>query len=68
MAVIHIAQTQKQTFSHVLHAGAGFYVAAVAFAVVSQDYALAILVTLVSGGGVAVSLIKRTGSPQIHAC
>ncbi len=67
IAVIHIAQTQKQTFSYVLQAGAGFYVAVVVFAVVSQDYALAILVTLVSGGGVAVSFIKRGGSPQIRA-
>jgi lipoprotein signal peptidase len=67
IAVIHIAQTQKQTLSRVLQAGAGFYGAVVAFAVVSQDYALAILVTLVSGGGVAVSLIKRSGSPQIRA-
>jgi peptidoglycan/LPS O-acetylase OafA/YrhL len=66
-AIIHIAQAQHQTFARVLQAGAGFYVAVVAFAVVSQDYALAILVTLVSGGGVAVSLTKRSGVAQIRS-
>ncbi len=67
IAVIHIAQAQHQTFAHVLQAGARFYVVVIAFAVVSQDYALAILVTLVSGGGVAVSLTKRSGSSQIRS-
>jgi len=63
-AVIQIVQAQHQTFARVLQAGAGFYVAVVAFAVVSQDYALAILVTLMSGGGVAVLLANRSGSRQ----
>jgi lipoprotein signal peptidase len=67
IAIIHIAQAQHQTFAHVLQAGGGFYVAVVAFAVVSQDYALAILVTLVSVGGVALSLTKRSGSSQIRS-
>lgn len=64
IAVIQIAQAQHQTFARVLQAGAGFYVAVVVFAVVSQDYALAILVTLMSGGGVAVLLANRSGSQQ----
>jgi len=67
IAVIHIARAQKQTVSHLLQAGGAVYVAVVAFAVLSQDYALAILVTLVSGGGVALSCLKRNGSPQIRA-
>jgi hypothetical protein len=61
IAIIQIAQAQHQTFARVLQAGAGFIVA---FAVVSQDYALAILVTSMSGGGVAVLLANRSGSPQ----
>jgi len=78
IAVIQIAQTQNQTFTHILQAGgvfyaavvifafthilqAGgvFYAAVVIFAVASQDYALAVLATLVIGAGAAISLAKR---------
>ena len=65
IAVIQIARAQHQTFTHVLQVGAVFYGAVVLFAVASQDYALAILVTLVIGVGAAISLTKRMISPQI---
>lgn len=65
IAVIQIARAQHQTFTHVLQAGAVFYGAVVLVAVASQDYALAILVTLVIGVGAAISLTKRMISLQI---
>lgn len=65
IAAIRIAQVQHQTIAHVLQVGAAFYVAVVLFAVASQDYALAILVTLVMGAGAATTLTKRTVPPQI---
>jgi hypothetical protein len=65
IAVIQIAQAQHQTFTHALEAGAAFYAAVVIFAVASQDYALAALVTLVTGGAAATSLAKRSITPQI---
>jgi signal peptidase (SPase) II len=65
IAVIRIAQAQDQTFTHVLQVGAVFYLAVVLLAVASQDYALAALVTLVTGVGVAAALTKRMISPQI---
>ena len=66
IAVIQIAQAQHRTFTHVLQAGTVSYVAVVLFAVVaSQDYALAVLVTLVMGLGAAISLTKRMISPQV---
>jgi hypothetical protein len=65
IAVIQIARAHHQTFTHVLQAGAVFYVAVVLFAVATQDYALAVLVTLVIGVGAAISLTKRMISPQI---
>lgn len=65
IAVIQIARAQHQTFTHVLQVGAVFFGAVVLFAVASQDYALAILVTLVIGVGAAISLTKRMISPQI---
>jgi hypothetical protein len=65
IAVIQIAQAQHQTFTHVFQAGAVFYVAVVLLAVASQDYALAVLVTLVIGVGAATLLTKRIISPQI---
>jgi lipoprotein signal peptidase len=65
IAVIQIAWAQHQTFTHVLQAGAVFYGAVVLFAVASQDYALVILVTLVTGVGAAISLTKRMISPNI---
>lgn len=64
IAVIQIAQVQHQTFTHVLQAGAVFYAAVVIFAVASQDYALAVLVTLVTGGAAATSLTKRSITPK----
>jgi len=65
IAVVRIAPAQRQTFAHTWQAGAVFYVGVVPFAVASQDYALAVLVSLVTGVGVATSLIKRMVSPQI---
>jgi uncharacterized membrane protein YqjE len=65
IAVIEIAQVQHQTFTHVLQAGAAFYAAVVIFAVASQDYALAVLVTLVTGGATATSLTKRSITPTL---
>jgi hypothetical protein len=65
IAVIRIARAQHQTFTHVLQAGAVFYGAVLLFAVASQDYALAILVTLVIGVGAAISITKRMISLQI---
>ncbi len=65
IAVIRIAQAQRQTFAHILQAGAVFYVAVVLFAVASQDYALAVLVTVVTGAGAATWRAKRMNSPQI---
>jgi hypothetical protein len=65
IAVIQIAQAQHQTFTRVLQAGAVFYVGVVLFAVASQDYALAVLVTLVTGVGAAKSVTKQMISPQI---
>lgn len=65
IAVIQIAQAQHQTYARVLQAGAVFYAAVVIFAVASQDYALAVLVTLVTGGGAAASLPKRTVTPPL---
>jgi hypothetical protein len=65
IAVIQIAQAQHQTFAHILQAGAVFDVAVVLFAVASQDYVLAVLVTLVIGVGAATSLTKRMISPPI---
>lgn len=65
IAVIQIAQAQHQTFAHVLQAGAVFYVAIVFFAVATQDYALAVLVTLVTGIGAATSLTGRMSPPHI---
>jgi signal peptidase (SPase) II len=64
IAVIQIARAQHQTFTHVLQAGTAFYVAVVLFAVASQDYALAILATLVMGISAATSLTKRMTSPK----
>jgi signal peptidase (SPase) II len=64
-AVIRIAQAQHQTLTHALQAGAVFYVAVVLLAVASQDYAVAVLVTLVMGFGEAISLTKRKISSQI---
>jgi len=64
IAVIRIARAQHQTFAHVLQAGAVFYVAVVLFAVASQDYGLAVLVTLMVGVGAATSLTKQMISPQ----
>jgi len=65
LVVIQIARAQHQTFTRVLQAGAVFYVVVVLFAVATQDYALAVLVTLVIGVGAATSLTKRLISPQI---
>ena len=65
IAVIRIAQAQYQTCVHVVQAGAVFYVAVVLVAVASQDYALAVLVTLVTGVVAATSITKRMISPQI---
>jgi hypothetical protein len=65
IAVIQIARAQHQTFTHVLQAGAVFYAAVVIFAVASQDYALAFLVTLVMGGTATTWFSKRMVSPQI---
>jgi Signal peptidase (SPase) II len=64
IAVIQIARAQHQAFAHVVQVGALFYVAVVLFAVVSQDYGLAALVTLVVGVGAATSLTKQLISPQ----
>ena len=65
IASIEIARAKHQTFTHVLQAGAVFYVAVVLFAVVSQDYALAVLVTFVIAVGAAASLTRRMISVQI---
>jgi hypothetical protein len=65
IAVIRIAQAQHQTSARVLQAGAVFYVSVVLFAVASQAYALAVLVTLVLGVSAATSLTKRMISPQV---
>jgi hypothetical protein len=65
IAVIQIARAHHQSLTQVLQAGAVFYVAVVFFGVATQDYALAILVTLVIGVGAAISLTKRMVSPQI---
>lgn len=65
IAVIQVAKAQHQTFTHVVQAGAVFYVAVVVLAVASQDYARAVLVTVVIGVGAATSLTKRMISPQI---
>ena len=65
IAVIRIAQAQHQTLAHVLQAAALFYLGVVIFAVVSQDYALAILATLVIAIGGVTTLRKRMISPQI---
>jgi hypothetical protein len=67
IAVIQIAQAQHRRFAHVLQAGAVFYVSVVFVAVATQDYALAVLVTLVTGVGAATSLTGRMNSPQIPA-
>jgi hypothetical protein len=64
IAVIRIAQAQNQTVARVLQAGALFYVAVVLVAVASQDYGLAVLVTLVVGVGAATSLTKQMISLQ----
>jgi hypothetical protein len=63
IAVIQSAQARHQAFTHVLQVGVVFYAAVVIFAVALQDYALAVLVTLVTGGGAATSLTKRTITP-----
>ena len=65
IAVIRIAQAQYQTCVHVVQAGAVFYVAVVLVAVALQDYALALLVTLVMGVVAATSITKRMISTQI---
>ena len=65
IAVTQIARAQHQRFTHVLQIGGAFYVAVVLVAVASQDYALAILVTLVTGAVAAISLTRRVVSPQI---
>ncbi len=65
IAVIQIARAQHQTVAHVLQAGAAFYVAVIVFAVASQDYALEVVVTLVTVSGAAISLHKRIMSRQI---
>jgi hypothetical protein len=65
IAVIQIAQAQHQTFTHVVQAGMVFYVAVLLLAVASQDYVLAVLVTLVTAAGVAISVTNRMKSPQI---
>jgi hypothetical protein len=67
IAVIRIAQVQHQTVVHVLQAGALFYVAVLLFAVASQDYPLAVLVTLVMGAGAATSLTRRISSLRIRS-
>jgi lipoprotein signal peptidase len=64
MAVIQIARAQHQTHSHVMQAGAASYVAVVLLAVAAQDFALAALVTLVTGAGATLPLTKRVISPQ----
>jgi lipoprotein signal peptidase len=66
IAAIHITRAQHRTFTHVVSAGAVFYLAVVLFAVVvSRDYALAILATLVAAGGAAISFTRRMISTQI---
>jgi hypothetical protein len=65
IAVIRIARAQGRTFAHVLQAGAVFYVAVVLYGVASQDYAVAVLVTLVTGLGPVTSLTERIISAQI---
>jgi len=64
IAVVQIAQTQNQTFTHILQAGGVFYAAVVIFAVASRDYALAVLATLVIGAGAAISLAKRRSNSK----
>jgi hypothetical protein len=65
MAAIQVAQAQHRTFTNVLQTGAVFYAAVVLFAVArSDDYALAVLVTLVMAASAAISLIKRLFSPR----
>jgi hypothetical protein len=63
IAVIQSAQARHQALTHVLQVGVVFYAAVVIFAVALQDYALAVLVTLVTGGGAATTLTKRTITP-----
>jgi hypothetical protein len=64
IAVIQIGRAQHQRFAHVSQLGAVFYIAVVFFAVATQDYALAVLVTLVTSVGAATSLTKRVISPK----
>ena len=66
--VIQIAKAQGRSLLGVLTSGAVFYVAVVLVGVAKQDYALAVLVTLVTGAFVSISLIRqsetrRAGTP-----
>jgi hypothetical protein len=67
IAAIRIAQAQRQTSNRVLQAGAVVYVAVALFAVASQDYGLAALVTLMVGVSAAIALSRQLASPQSPA-
>ena len=58
IAVVQVAQAQNRSRRRVLQIGTIFFLAVVLVGVVTQNYALAVLVTLVTAASVAISLGK----------
>ena len=57
-AVVQVAQAQNRSRLRVLQIGTIFFLAVALVGVVTQNYALAVLVTLVTAASVAISLGK----------